>query len=108
MWTQRDTSTGLFLQNGLTYGLNTTAPMVEIYSLLAGSTARPYPAPAPHTTTDPDRGPGPSGHDVPAGPPVSPPRSVPSAPRVPALGVAGWPQATSCSSTPQPAEWDRP
>jgi hypothetical protein len=41
MWTQRDTSTGLFLQNGLTYGVNTTAPMVEIYSLLAGSTARP-------------------------------------------------------------------
>src|ERR1022692_4138524 len=41
MWTQRDTSTGLFLQNGKTYGVNTTAPMVEIYSLLAGSTARP-------------------------------------------------------------------
>jgi predicted alpha-1,6-mannanase (GH76 family) len=41
MWTQRDTSTGLFLQDGLTYGVNTTAPMVEIYSLLAGSTARP-------------------------------------------------------------------
>jgi hypothetical protein len=41
MWTQRDTSTGLFLQNGQTYGVNTTAPMVEIYSLLAGSTARP-------------------------------------------------------------------
>jgi hypothetical protein len=41
MWTQRVTSTGLFLQNGQTYGVNTTAPMVEIYSLLAGSTARP-------------------------------------------------------------------
>jgi uncharacterized protein YyaL (SSP411 family) len=40
MWTQRATS-GLFLQNGQTYGVNGTAPMVEIYSLLAGSTARP-------------------------------------------------------------------
>ena len=26
---------------GSDYGVNTTAPMVEIYSLLAGSTARP-------------------------------------------------------------------
>jgi hypothetical protein len=41
MWTQRDTSTGLFLQNGQTNGVNGTAPMVEIYSLLAGSTPRP-------------------------------------------------------------------
>ena len=40
MWTQRNSS-GLFLQNGQTYGVNGTAPMVEIYSLLAGSTARP-------------------------------------------------------------------
>jgi hypothetical protein len=40
MWTQRSSS-GLFLQNGQTYGVNGTAPMVEIYSLLAGSTARP-------------------------------------------------------------------
>ncbi len=40
MWTQR-ASSGLFLQNGQTYGVNGTAPMVEIYSLLAGSTARP-------------------------------------------------------------------
>jgi predicted alpha-1,6-mannanase (GH76 family) len=41
MWTQRDTSSGLFLQNGQTNGVNGTAPMVEIYSLLVGSTARP-------------------------------------------------------------------
>ena len=41
MWTQRDTSSGLFLQNGQTNGVNGTAPMVEIYSLLAGSTPRP-------------------------------------------------------------------
>ena len=40
MWTQRNSS-GLFLQNGQTNGVNGTAPMVEIYSLLAGSTARP-------------------------------------------------------------------
>ena len=40
MWTQRTTS-GLFLQNGKTNGVNGTAPMVEIYSLLAGSTPRP-------------------------------------------------------------------
>ncbi len=40
MWTQRNSS-GLFLQNGQTYGVNGTAPMVEIYSLLAGSPARP-------------------------------------------------------------------
>jgi hypothetical protein len=41
MWTQRSSSTGLFLQNGQTNGVNGTAPMVEIYSLLAGSTPRP-------------------------------------------------------------------
>jgi hypothetical protein len=41
MWTQRDASTGLFLQTGQTNGVNGTAPMVEIYSLLAGSTPRP-------------------------------------------------------------------
>ncbi len=41
MWTQRDASTGLFLQNGQTNGVNGTAPMVEIYSLLAGSVPRP-------------------------------------------------------------------
>ncbi len=40
MWTQRNSS-GLFVQNGQTYGVNGTAPMVEIYSLLAGSTAWP-------------------------------------------------------------------
>jgi len=40
MWSQR-ASSGLFLQNGQTNGVNGTAPMVEIYSLLAGSTARP-------------------------------------------------------------------
>jgi len=40
MWTQRNAS-GLFLQNGQTNGVNGTAPMVEIYALLAGSTARP-------------------------------------------------------------------
>lgn len=40
MWTQRN-SGGLFLQNGQTNGVNGTAPMVEIYSLLAGSTPRP-------------------------------------------------------------------
>jgi predicted alpha-1,6-mannanase (GH76 family) len=40
MWTQRAAS-GLFLQNGQTNGVNGTAPMVEIYSLLAGSTAWP-------------------------------------------------------------------
>ena len=40
MWTQR-ASSGLFLQNGKTNGVNGTAPMVEIYSLLAGSTPRP-------------------------------------------------------------------
>ena len=40
MWTQRNWG-GLFLQNGQTYGVNGTAPMVEIYSLLAGSPARP-------------------------------------------------------------------
>ncbi len=40
MWTQRAPS-GLFLQNGQTNGVNGTAPMVELYSLLAGSTARP-------------------------------------------------------------------
>jgi hypothetical protein len=40
MWTQRN-SGGLFLQNGQTYGVNGTAPMVEIYALLAGSPARP-------------------------------------------------------------------
>ena len=40
MWTQRNSS-GLFLQNGQTNGVNGTAPMVEIYSLLAGSPARP-------------------------------------------------------------------
>jgi hypothetical protein len=41
MWTQRAPWSGLFLQNGQTNGVNGTAPMVEIYSLLAGSTARP-------------------------------------------------------------------
>jgi hypothetical protein len=40
MWTQR-ASSGLFLQNGQTNGVNGTAPMVELYSILAGSTARP-------------------------------------------------------------------
>ncbi len=40
MWTQRNAS-GLFLQNGNTNGVNGTAPMVEIYSLLAGSPALP-------------------------------------------------------------------
>ncbi len=40
MWTQRNTA-GLFLQNGNTNGVNGTAPMVEIYSLLAGSPAQP-------------------------------------------------------------------
>jgi hypothetical protein len=40
MWTQRNAS-GLFLQNGQTNGVNGTAPMVEIYSLLAGCVARP-------------------------------------------------------------------
>jgi hypothetical protein len=40
MWTQRAPS-GLFLQDGQTNGVNGTAPMVELYSLLAGSTARP-------------------------------------------------------------------
>jgi len=40
MWSQR-ASSGLFLQNGKTNGVNGTAPMVEIYSLLAGSTPRP-------------------------------------------------------------------
>ncbi len=40
MWTQRNAS-GLFLQNGNTNGVNGTAPMVEIYSLLAGSPAQP-------------------------------------------------------------------
>ncbi|HYA67603.1 MAG TPA: glycoside hydrolase family 76 protein, partial [Acidimicrobiales bacterium] len=40
MWTQR-ASSGLFLQNGQTNGVDGTAPMVEIYSLLAGSAARP-------------------------------------------------------------------
>ena len=40
MWTQR-ASSGLFLQNGKTNGVNGTAPMVELYSLLAGSTPRP-------------------------------------------------------------------
>jgi Glycosyl hydrolase family 76 len=40
MWTQRNSS-GLFLQNGNTNGVNGTAPMVEIYSLLAGSPALP-------------------------------------------------------------------
>ncbi len=40
MWTQRNAD-GLFLQNGNTNGVNGTAPMVEIYSLLAGSPAQP-------------------------------------------------------------------
>jgi hypothetical protein len=40
MWTQRNSS-GLFPQNGNTNGVNGTAPMVEIYSLLAGSPALP-------------------------------------------------------------------
>jgi hypothetical protein len=40
MWTQRNPA-GLFLQNGQTNGVNGTAPMVEIYSLLAGSPALP-------------------------------------------------------------------
>ena len=40
MWTQRNAA-GLFLQNGNTNGVNGTAPMVEIYSLLAGSPAQP-------------------------------------------------------------------
>ncbi len=38
MWTQRQTSTGLVDPQ---YGVNGTAPMVEIYALLAGSMARP-------------------------------------------------------------------
>lgn len=41
MWTQRQPTTGLFLQNGNTNGVNGTAPMVEIYSLEAGATPRP-------------------------------------------------------------------
>jgi hypothetical protein len=40
MWTQRAPS-GLFLQNGQTNGVNGTAPMVELFSLLAGSVPRP-------------------------------------------------------------------
>ena len=44
MWTQRNAS-GLFLQSGNTNGVNGTAPMVEIYSLLAGS---PHCHSAPH------------------------------------------------------------
>jgi hypothetical protein len=40
MWTQRNAD-GLFLQNGNTNGVNGTAPMVEIYALLAGSPAQP-------------------------------------------------------------------
>jgi hypothetical protein len=38
MWTQRQPETGLFNPQ---YGVNGTAPMVEIYSLLAGSPALP-------------------------------------------------------------------
>ncbi len=38
MWTQRQVSSGLFEPQ---YGVNGTAPMVEIYSLLAGSQPRP-------------------------------------------------------------------
>lgn len=38
MWTQRQAGTGLFNPQ---YGVNGTAPMVEIYSLLAGSPATP-------------------------------------------------------------------
>jgi hypothetical protein len=38
MWTQRQTSTGLVDPQ---YGVNGTAPMVEIYALLAGSIATP-------------------------------------------------------------------
>jgi hypothetical protein len=38
MWTQRQPETGLFNPQ---YGVNGTAPMVEIYSLLAGSPASP-------------------------------------------------------------------
>jgi predicted alpha-1,6-mannanase (GH76 family) len=38
MWTQRQSGTGLFNPQ---YGVNGTAPMVEIYSLLAGSPASP-------------------------------------------------------------------
>jgi hypothetical protein len=41
MWTQRQSSTGLFLQNGNTNGVNGTAPMVEIYALLGGAEAHP-------------------------------------------------------------------
>jgi hypothetical protein len=41
MWTQRSPTTGLFLQNGNTNGVNGTAPMVEIYAILAGATPRP-------------------------------------------------------------------
>jgi predicted alpha-1,6-mannanase (GH76 family) len=41
MWTHRQHSTGLFLQKGKTNGVNGTAPMIEIYSLLAGSTPKP-------------------------------------------------------------------
>ena len=40
MWTQRNAD-GLFLQTGNTNGVNGTAPMVEIYALLAGSPAQP-------------------------------------------------------------------
>ena len=40
MWTPRAPN-GLFLQDGQTNGVNGTAPMVELYSLLAGSAARP-------------------------------------------------------------------
>jgi hypothetical protein len=38
MWTQRQPETGLFNSQ---YGVNGTAPMVELYSLLAGSPASP-------------------------------------------------------------------
>jgi hypothetical protein len=38
MWTQRQPSTGLI---DPTLGVNGTAPMVEIYSLLAGSPPSP-------------------------------------------------------------------
>jgi predicted alpha-1,6-mannanase (GH76 family) len=38
MWTQRQPETGLF---NAQYGVNGTAPMVELYSLLAGSPASP-------------------------------------------------------------------
>ena len=40
IWTQRSAD-GLFLQNGNTNGVNGTAPMIEIYSLLAGSPPQP-------------------------------------------------------------------